>query len=347
LRTAADPRWQLYRLLGDPLRLRLLALVAHEELAVGEMAELLNESQPNVSRQLAPLRQAGLLGVRRQGTRTLVKLVHGVAADAVVADALAAGRLLCREDGSLQRIGDVVRARDARGRELFAEPPRADELPSLPPELLAYLRALGALLERRAVAIDAGTGDGALLDVLAPVFARVIGFDRSQAQLERARRRVRSRGFDNVELLRGDLESAEVRRAAGEGADAVFASRMLHHAPVPRATLAALGALVRPGGRLIVLDYQRHEDEALREEQADVWLGFEPEELAEHARAVGLLPIGSEPLPAGFVKNAIDGHLGWLLFVASRAPSPAAQRAAPAGKRSRATKPAPQHKEQR
>jgi len=344
---AADPRWHLYRLLGDPVRLRLLALAGHEELSVGELAELLGESQPNVSRHAAPLRQAGLLLVRRQGTRTLVRLADGAARDAVVADALQAGRRLCREEGSLERVVDVVRARDARGRELFLRPSRADDPPSLPPELPAYLRAVGALLEHRSLALDAGTGDGALLDVLSPVFERVIALDRSEIQLERARRRLKSRGFGNVELVRGEVDGPEVRRAVGEGADVVFASRMLHHAPVPRATLSALASLARPDGRLVVLDYARHEDEALRDEQADVWLGFEPDELAEQARDVGLTPISVAPLPASFVKNAIDGHLGWLVFVASRAPLAPGTRAAPAGKRGRPSKSSPQNKEQR
>jgi len=78
-----------------------------------------------------------------------------------------------------------------------------------------------------------------------------------------------------------------------------------------------------------------------------VWLGFEPDELAEQARDVGLTPISVAPLPASFVKNAIDGHLGWLVFVASRAPLAAGTRAAPAGKRGRPSKSSPQNKEQR
>ncbi len=99
-----DARWQLYRLLSDPFRLRLLALAAEEELALGELADLLGESQPNLSRHAAPLRQAGLLAERRQGTRTLVRLDAAAKSDPVVCDALAAGRALCEKDGSLARI---------------------------------------------------------------------------------------------------------------------------------------------------------------------------------------------------------------------------------------------------
>src|SRR3954451_23769329 len=88
-------RWELYRLLAEPVRLRLLALAAEEELTIGELAELLREGQPNVSRHVAPLRKAGLVSVRKHGTRVLVQLADHAHRDAVVADGLAAGRELC------------------------------------------------------------------------------------------------------------------------------------------------------------------------------------------------------------------------------------------------------------
>ncbi|MEO8875298.1 MAG: metalloregulator ArsR/SmtB family transcription factor, partial [Polyangiaceae bacterium] len=105
-------RWDLYRTLAEPLRLRLLALVADEELAVGELAELLQESQPNVSRAWTPLRDAGLVAARRDGTRVFVRLREGAAEDAVVLDALTSGRALVEKDGSLARVSQVVAARD-------------------------------------------------------------------------------------------------------------------------------------------------------------------------------------------------------------------------------------------
>src|SRR5438132_998342 len=129
LETPASTRWELYRVLAEPMRLRLLALAAEEELAIGELAALLGESQPNVSRHIAPLKQAGLVLVRRQGTRALVRMAEAAGADAVVADALASGRRLCEGDGSLGRIDDVLRERDRVAREFFAQesPARADQ----------------------------------------------------------------------------------------------------------------------------------------------------------------------------------------------------------------------------
>src|ERR1044071_7375012 len=97
-------RWELYRLLAEPVRLRLLALASEEELAIGELAELLREGQPNVSRHVAPLRKAGLLSVRKHGTRVLVRLSERADADPVVRDGVSAGRDLCEGDGSLSRV---------------------------------------------------------------------------------------------------------------------------------------------------------------------------------------------------------------------------------------------------
>ena len=313
-----DARWQLYRLLSDPFRLRLLALAGAEELALGELAELLGESQSNVSRHAAPLRQAGLLAERKQGTRTLVRLPPEALADAVVRDAVTAGRELCEQDGSLVQVAAIVRGRDEKTREFFAKAPRDGNELGWAPELPAYLSLFAALLPRRELAVDAGTGDGVLLDLLAPVFARVVGVDRSQAQLERAARRIKQRGYQNVELLQVELADDELRRRVGSGADVVVAARVLHHAPLPRVTLAELAALLRPGGKLLVIDYARHTDEQMAATQADVWLGFEPSELLSLSREAGLGDARVFPIPQSFAAPASDGHVGWQLLVATR-----------------------------
>jgi ArsR family transcriptional regulator len=312
----AGKRWELYRLLGEPVRLRLLALAGEEELAVGELATLLGESQPNVSRHAAPLRQAGLLAERKEGTRTFLRLKEDAAADPVILDAVKSGRALCESDGSLSRVGDVLRERDAVGREFFARPAKGAP-GGVVSELGAYLSALAPLLARRSLAVDAGTGDGGLLDVLAPVFERVIGIDRSTAQLERARERVAARGYENVTLVEGEIDGKPVRRAVGNGADAVFASRLLHHAPRPALFVEQLAALVRPGGALVVLDYARHDDESMRA-QADLWLGFEPAELRRFARAAGLEAPRIARVPAPFCGRDVDAHLPWQVFVAKK-----------------------------
>ncbi|HEY8088372.1 MAG TPA: metalloregulator ArsR/SmtB family transcription factor, partial [Polyangiaceae bacterium] len=283
---SSSPRWELYRVLSEPVRLRLLALAGDDELSIGELAELLGESQPNVSRHATALRQAGLLGDRKEGTRTLVRLAPEVAGDAVVADALASGRALCEKDGSLQRVAEVLRAREAAAHEFFARPGRT-RVDAPPAEAGAYLAALALLLDRRSLAVDVGTGDGRLLEVLAPVFERVVAVDRAEAQLARARERVAARGFSNVTLVEGELDGKDLRRAVGAGADAVFASRVLHHAPQPGKVVGQLASLCAPGGAVVVIDYAHHDDESMRD-QADAWLGFEPAALRRFARSAGL-----------------------------------------------------------
>jgi ArsR family transcriptional regulator len=313
--TSQSQRWELYRLLSEPVRLRVLALAAEEELAIGELAELLGESQPNVSRHTAPLKQAGLLAVRRQGTRTLVRVADEAQADPVVADALASGRALCQADGSLARIADVLFARDATTREYFAAMPNAAaaELGSYD-ELAPYLSALAPLLPERELAIDAGTGDGSFIDVLAPVFDRVVGVDRAEAQLKRARDRMKVQGFMNVELVSADLDEDDAALATVRGqADAVFGVRLLHHAAKPGHVVKRLGELARPGGVVVILDYARHEDEAMRQ-QADLWLGFEPQELRRFARAAGLEEAHISRVPAP--RRGPDAHLPWQVMAA-------------------------------
>jgi DNA-binding transcriptional ArsR family regulator/protein-L-isoaspartate O-methyltransferase len=314
--SGSDARWQLYRLLSDPMRLRLLALAAEEELSVGELAELLDEPQPNVSRHAGPLRQAGLLADRKQGTRTLIRLADGAVSDAVIADAVAAGRRLTAADGSLDRVGEVVARRDAKTREFFARP-GAGEV-SLSPDLPAYLSAFAGLLEHRELAVDAGTGDGVLLDLLAPLYRRVVAIDRSEAQLERARQRVRARGFDNVTLIEEQIDGDKVRRAVGDGADLVVAARVLHHAPRPRAAVADLTELLRPGGKLLVIDYARHDDERWSEQQADVWLGFSGEELTDFARSGGLAGARVTLLPESYARFGPDAHIAWICMIGTR-----------------------------
>jgi ArsR family transcriptional regulator len=326
----AASRWELYRLLAEPVRPRLLALVAAEELAVSELADLLREGQPKVSRHAGALREAGLVSARRQGTWTLLRLAPGAQEDPVVADAVAAGQATCRADGTLARVDDVLRAREDATREFFARGGRPVRF-GAPLELAAYLAALAPLIPRRRLAVDAGTGDGPLLEVLAPVFERVIGLDRSDAQIDLAAERVRRRDLDNVTLVRGEIDGPDVRAAvkkhagARGGADVVFAARVLHHTPVPARAMRGLVELARPasgderGGAVCVLDYEAHEDEALREQEADLWLGFDAKELKRLAKDAGLVDVAWRRLPTAWQGEGSDRHLPWQLLVGFRA----------------------------
>ncbi|MFO0616470.1 MAG: metalloregulator ArsR/SmtB family transcription factor [Polyangiaceae bacterium] len=329
-------RWDLYRLLAEPTRVRLLALTSVEELSIGELAELLREAQPKISRHAAALRDAGLVSSRKQGTWVLLRLKPGVGNDPVVRDALRAGRTSCEHDGTWERIEHVVGQRDAHTREFFARggKPIADGPPS---ELRAYLVSLRALVPHRRLAIDAGTGDGALLDVLAPIFDRVVAIDRSASQLDLARERSRKRGYDNVDFVAGEIDAPATRSAvlnlsvqggaAGHGADVVFASRVLHHAAKPDRAIDALVGLARKpaadreGGLVVILDYAIHEDEALRDAQADLWLGFSTSHLVAMAKGAGLSRVATDRIPANFTGDGPDRHLEWTLLSGVRGPA--------------------------
>lgn len=310
-------RWELYRVLGEPVRLQLLALAAEEELTIGELATLVGESQPNISRHTQALRQAGLVSVRKQGTRALVRISPGVLADAVVRDAVDSGRSLSTTDGSLARVDEILRLRDQATRDYFEQPRGDAPKDGLPAELGAYLRALSFLLPHRGLAIDMGTGDGGLLDVLAPSFERVVAIDRSLGQLERAEARAHARGYRNVTFVRAEAFDADVQKTYAGQADVVFAVRLLHHAPRPGALVASLGKLLKPGGvgAALFIDYARHDDESMRE-QADLWLGFEPSELQAFAREAGLAQIHVAPLPSP--TRGEGAHLPWQVMVSRR-----------------------------
>lgn len=314
---SALTRAELFRLLADPARLELLALCAEEELSVGELAELLKDSQPQISRKVAPLREGSLLDVRRDGTRSFLRM-SADRSDPVIAEALAEGRRLSMKSGSLARVPKIVAQREESGRALFdetAEQTQKDAIPSA--AHMAHLAALSPLLPGRELAVDAGAGEGLLLDVLAPLYSRVIAVDRSRAQLARCGARVASRGFTNVSLFPGSYDDvALVQRVdAAGGADLVYASRALHHASRPQTAIGSFARLLKKGGYLVILDYLPHSDESMREAHGDVWQGFDANELASMISAAGLGVVSHSSLPPAFHREGPDAQLDWHVWV--------------------------------
>lgn len=332
--SAALPRVSLFRLLADEGRLRLLALANEEEFTVGEMAELLHESQSQVSRKAAPLRQAGLLDARRDGTRTLLRVPgkSPLQQDPVVRDALAEGRRLAEADGSLARIAAVLHAREERSLRFFDQSggdpvaagtdltDTAQNAASSPGTQSASLHALASLLPQRQLALDIGSGDGQMLEVLAPLYERVWAVDNSRARLAQCAKRIAERGLSNARLFEGSFNDAalvqEVDRQGG--ADLVFAGRILHHVSRPSTALAALARFLRDGAHLVILDYLPHPDERMREEQADVWLGFDAEELSQRLEELGLRVVARRRVPDAYRPPGPDAHLEWHAWVAQK-----------------------------
>lgn len=295
--TLPSRRAELFRLLGDEDRLRLLALCAEEELTVGELAALLHESQPQLTKKSQPLREAGLVSARRDGTRTLLK--SALPDDPVVQAALEEGRSLCTQDGSLARVAAIVAQREEVSRRAFDAPVSEPVTePGAAAGLWSLLPALRALLPGHRLAVDVGTGEGALLPMLAPLYERVVAVDRSAARLARCALRIEALGLPNVRLLESDVDDLRLLedvRARG-GADLVLMARVLRHVARPAEAVAAAARLLRPGGHLVIVDALPHDDESLRE-QGDVWLGFEPGKLQGFLEAAGLAARAVEPLP--------------------------------------------------
>jgi ArsR family transcriptional regulator len=274
----------------------LLALCAEEELTVGELATLLGESQPQVTKKSQPLREVGLLSARRDGTRTLLRAQ--VDHDAVIDAALEEGRLLCSKDGSLSRVAGMVAQREELSRRFFDDLGGPIDPMPVQSELLGWLPVLAPLLPGRALAIDVGTGEGTLLPLLSPLYERVVAIDRSASRLARCSAAIAAWGLPNVRLREGDVEDPGLAEDIDQrgGADLVVMARVLHHAARPQDAIASATRLLRAGGHLVVVDYLPHDDESMRE-QGDVWLGFEPAKLRAWLEASALESIIAQPMP--------------------------------------------------
>lgn len=289
------PRADLFRLLGDEDRLRLLALCSEDELTVGELAALLGESQPQVTKKSQPLREVGLVSTRRDGNRTLLR--SQPAADPVIEAALEEGRLLCSKDGSLSKVASIVAQREDLSKKFFDQAP-VEEPITAPHELARWLPMFGPLLPGRELAIDLGTGDGSLLPILSGLYHRVIGVDRSASRLARCSARIAAWGLPNVRLREGDVDDAGMLADVDQrgGADLVVMARVLRYAARPHEVIAAAVRLLRPGAHLAIVDLVAHDDESMRE-QGHVWLGFEPAKLRTWLEAAGLEVVTVAPLP--------------------------------------------------
>lgn len=287
----------LFRLLGDEDRLRLLALCEAEELTVGELGTLLRQSQPQVTRKTQPLRDAGLLGERRDGTRILLRAE--ASDNPVVLAALRAGQELCLAEGRLARIPKIVAKREETSRKLFDG---AAEAP-IPPasSFEPFLPLLSQLLPGHHLAVDVGCGDGLLLPMLSPLYDRVIAVDRSAARLASAAARVAQSGLPNVRLRQAEVDDTDLAQEIGKagGADLVTIVRVLQFIARPSELIATAAGFLRSGGHLVVADHVPHKDESLRE-QGHVWLGFEPDKLRAWLAEAGLAVVAGGALPGSY-----------------------------------------------
>lgn len=289
------PPQELFKALADDCRLRVLRAVSLAELSVAELVRVLGLPQSTVSRHLKPLRECGLLGTRRDGTS--VYYHRGEAfADADLASLLE--RQMALVPGEAEDRASVRRVLDQRrshNRAFFDEVAgRYGSLTEPGGGWPALAAGLATGFSGKVVA-DLGAGEGALTLLLARACKRVIAVDLSPNMLATLRAAADRAGVGRVvETVEGDLERLPL---ANSVADTVFLSQALHHAAEPAKALAEAARILKPGGTLVLLDLCAHEQEWVREEYADVWLGFSTETLLPMLSSVGLNPDQPERLP--------------------------------------------------
>jgi ubiquinone/menaquinone biosynthesis C-methylase UbiE/DNA-binding transcriptional ArsR family regulator len=274
---------------GEETRLRLLALLAESELTVSEAVAILGQSQPRVSRHLKLLAEAGLIERRREGAWAFFRLARsgpaGLMARSLV-DWLDAGDPQLAADRA--RLAEARQARaDNAARYFAAHAAEWDDIRSLhAPEAQverAIVEAVGAAPLRRL--LDLGAGAGRMLELFAPQAQEAIGVDLSSAMLAVARGRLEEIGARNVQLRQGDIYALPVER---NSCDLAILHQVLHYLDDPARALREAARALAPGGRLLIVDFAPHEEEALREKHAHRRLGFSTPEIAELLAQAGL-----------------------------------------------------------
>jgi len=315
------------RALADPTRLRIMRLLADMELAVGEVAQILGQSQPRVSRHVGILCDAGLAERRREGSWTFLRQTISERSprklEAAVARLLSAAEACdpafaerCAED---RRHLAAIRAnRENAAAEYFAL--HAEEWDSLramlgPAEKVeaALTGALQGMPAGRL--LDIGTGTGRIAELLAEMACHVVALDKSPEMLRLARARLQNLPSEEWELVQGDFNALPFK---AESFDTVVFHQVLHYAHEPSSVLQEAARVCRAGGRILIADFAYHEREELRRLHAHIRLGFTDEQMLEL-----LTESGFEPSPPVTVPGK---ELTTKIWTAHRAADPGAAR---------------------
>lgn len=296
----ALPLADLLQALADPTRLRILALLRRMELSVGELAQLLEQSQPRVSRHVRILSDARAVERRKEGSwvfLTIAESERTVPMFALIDSwADAASNALFEADASkLDRIR-LERA-EAASRYFTSHAEVWDQIRSLhvaESEVeQAIARALGDQPLGRLV--DIGTGTGRMIELFGREALQAIGIDRSSEMLRLARVKLEAAGIASS-LRQGDMYALPLDDGS---ADTVIIHQVLHYAHSPAVAIAEAGRVLAHGGRLLVIDFAAHEREELRATDAHIRLGFDDESMAGWFRAAGLTVDRVEHLEGG------------------------------------------------
>jgi ubiquinone/menaquinone biosynthesis C-methylase UbiE len=287
--TGTLPLADRFQTLADPTRLRILALLRLMELSVGELAQVLGQSQPRVSRHLKILADAGVLDRRKEGSWVFLTLGEGdrVAPLFRLIDDWAddATEALFASDAARTESIRAERA-EAANRYFAGHAEVWDQIRSLHVAESEVERAIDEALGERPLGrlVDIGTGTGRMIELFGPRAAHAMGIDRSSEMLRLARVKLEEAGIQSS-LRQGDMYALPL---ADQSADSIIIHQVLHYAHSPAAAIAEAARILTPRGTLLVVDFAAHEREELRDRDAHIRLGFEDEVMAGWFAAAGL-----------------------------------------------------------
>ena len=296
------PAPKIFASLADPTRLRILMLLRAMELSVGEIAQVLGQSQPRVSRHVKILVDAGLAERHKEGSWVFV----GLGARGRVEPLFQLLERWAELDGDNPQFpADAARLAAVRAdRAAAAE--RYFALHAQDWDALRSLHVAESEVEaacRRALAdapvgrlIDVGTGTGRMIELFGPAADQALGVDRSPEMLRLARVKLAEAGLDGAELRQGDMYALPL---ASGSAETVIVHQVLHYAQNPAAAVAEAARLLTPGGRLLIVDFAPHEREELRARDAHARLGFADDAILKYLEEAGLAGRVVEHLEGG------------------------------------------------
>jgi ArsR family transcriptional regulator len=312
----------MLRAAGDPTRLRLLLLLRQAELTVSELVEIVGQSQPRVSRHLKLLTEAQLIERFKEGSWVFYRAAdRGQGAELAAAIAV----LAPAHDTDLKRLAAVRDARAAEAAAFFKanaaewERIRALHAPDKDVEAAIVRHIASHPMDSL---LDAGTGTGSMLELLAPYVKRAVGVDVSPEMLAIARDRLVRAHIQHAQVRLGDTYRLPFPNGnALSGFDAVLFHQVLHYLDDPGAAVIEAARVMRSGGRLLIADFAPHEMEFLRSDFAHRRLGFSDREVQGWFAAAGLKPLASEAISAGDEKLTVKL---WLAEAAAGAKAEAA-----------------------
>ncbi|KQU76363.1 ArsR family transcriptional regulator [Aminobacter sp. DSM 101952] len=298
---------------AESSRLRILTLLSRGDLTVSDLTEILGQSQPRVSRHLKLLLEAGLIDRYQEGSWAFFRLSDADQARGFV-QGLVSG--IDTGDGQVvrdfERLVDVKRKRQERAAHYFsANAASWDEIRTLHAPDRAVEAALLKLVGKRPFQsmLDLGTGTGRLLEIFAPLYRRGVGIDMSREMLAVARANLDKAGVAHAQVRQGDIFSPPVERDAF---DLVTVHQVLHFLDDPARAIQEAARLLRPSGRLVIVDFAPHGLDFLRSEHAHARLGFSDRQIADWLAEAGLeLDDTQEFEPRGSSKASLTVKL-WL-----------------------------------